>query len=612
MSNLIKLLPDTVANQIAAGEVVQRPASVVKELLENAIDATATDIRLVVKDAGKSLKQVIDNGTGMNETDARLCFERHATSKIKNTEDLFHIQTKGFRGEALASIAAVAQVELKTKTAESEVGTHIVIEGNKLINQEICQCPKGTNFLVKNLFFNVPARRKFLKSDKVELMHIEDEFKRVALAHPNITFSLYHNNEERYVLPVGNFKQRIVQVFGKKFQERLVAVKEETDVVKISGFIGKPEFAKKKRDEQFFFVNNRFIKSGYLHHAIMRAYDELLPEGTYPAYFIKLELDPERIDINIHPTKTEIKFDDEQVIYHILRTAVRQAIGKHQLTPTLDFEQETSFDIPLPKKGEPVKVPGIKVNPSYNPFDKEKSSSGKKDKKTEKYDWQSFFENTQKDAEQILSAQNVEQGELFEQEDKEDIAYSSTDYPNIQIAGKYLITRRKSGLLFIHINRAYRNIVFHNLLEKLQNQSIAKQQLAFPETYEFSDNESSVLEEILPEINALGFEIALFGKNTFIVHAVPAVSSSMDFKYDLQQLTENYLHNTQLTVESKIEQIAWSIAKTVKFNNNKLLAAQEVNFMIDSLFSCANPSYLPDGKKVIENYSINQLDKLFS
>ena len=463
MSNLIKLLPDTVANQIAAGEVVQRPASVVKELLENAIDATATDIRLVVKDAGKSLIQVIDNGTGMNETDARLCFERHATSKIKNTEDLFHIQTKGFRGEALASIAAVAQVELKTKTAESEVGTHIVIEGNKLINQEICQCPKGTNFLVKNLFFNVPARRKFLKSDKVELMHIEDEFKRVALAHPNITFSLYHNNEERYVLPVGNFKQRIVQVFGKKFQERLVAVKEETDVVKISGFIGKPEFAKKKRDEQFFFVNNRFIKSGYLHHAIMRAYDELLPEGTYPAYFIKLELDPERIDINIHPTKTEIKFDDEQVIYHILRTAVRQAIGKHQLTPTLDFEQETSFDIPLPKKGEPVKVPGIKVNPSYNPFDKEKSSSGKKDKKTEKYDWQSFFENTQKDAEQILSAQNVEQGELFEQEDKEDIAYSSTDYPNIQIAGKYLITRRKSGLLFIHINRAYRNIVFHNL-----------------------------------------------------------------------------------------------------------------------------------------------------
>ena len=300
MSNLIKLLPDTVANQIAAGEVVQRPASVVKELLENAIDATATDIRLVVKDAGKSLIQVIDNGTGMNETDARLCFERHATSKIKNTEDLFHIQTKGFRGEALASIAAVAQVELKTKTAESEVGTHIVIEGNKLINQEICQCPKGTNFLVKNLFFNVPARRKFLKSDKVELMHIEDEFKRVALAHPNITFSLYHNNEERYVLPVGNFKQRIVQVFGKKFQERLVAVKEETDVVKISGFIGKPEFAKKKRDEQFFFVNNRFIKSGYLHHAIMRAYDELLPEGTYPAYFIKLELDPERIDINIH------------------------------------------------------------------------------------------------------------------------------------------------------------------------------------------------------------------------------------------------------------------------------------------------------------------------
>jgi DNA mismatch repair protein MutL len=609
MSNLIKLLPDTVANQIAAGEVVQRPASVVKELLENAIDAGATDIKLVVKDAGKALIQVIDNGVGMSETDARLCFERHATSKIKNTEDLFHIKTKGFRGEALASIAAVAQVELKTKMHNSEVGTHIIIEGNKLVKQEICQCPAGTNFTVKNLFFNVPARRKFLKSSKVELMHIEDEFKRVALAHPDIAFSFYNNEEERYILPVGNFKQRIVQVFGKKFQERLIAVKEDTDVVKIAGFIGKPEFSKKKRDEQFFFVNNRFIKSGYLHHAVMKAYDELIPEGNYPAYFIKLEIEPEKIDINIHPTKTEIKFDDEQVIYHILRTAVRQAIGQHQLTPMLDFEQETSFDIPLPKKGEPVKIPQISVNTSYNPFNKEKTKNTE-NKNANKYDWQSFFENTKQDASEILDSQNNNQQILFD-EDEVNVTNASNDYPYIQL-GNYLITRRKSGLLFIHIKRAYQNIIFHNLLEKLQNQTIAKQQLAFPETYDISPSETSLIEDIIPDLNALGFDISLFGKNTFIVHAVPAVSTKINLQYDIKELIDDFTQSKELANESKLEKIAWTIAKTSHLNIEKQLAPQEVNFIIDTLFACQHPTYLPDGKKVIENYSINELEKLFN
>ncbi len=616
MSNVIKLLPDTVANQIAAGEVVQRPASVVKELLENAIDAHATQIQLIVKDAGKALIQVIDNGTGMNETDARLCFERHATSKIKETGDLFRIQTKGFRGEALASIAAVAQVELKTRTEDTPVGTHIIIEGNKLISQEVCQTPKGTNFLVKNLFFNVPARRKFLKSNKVEFNHIYDEFVRVALAHPDLSFSLYHNNEEILILPVSNFKQRIVQIFGKKYNERLVAIKEETDVVKISGFIGKPQFAKKKRDEQFFFVNRRFIKSSYLHHAIMRAYDDLLPEKTFPAYFINLEIDPEKIDINIHPTKTEIKFDDEQTIYHILRTAVRQAIGKHQLTPTLDFEQETSFDIPLPKKGEPVKVPGITVNPNYNPFEREKKpaeSGGQSTHKSEgnHYDWQTFFENTQKDAEKIRTEQTHEQGELFDEQDALLSQPETTDYPNIQISKKYLITQRKNGLLLIHIRRAYRNIIYHNLLEKLKGQNVVKQQLAFPETYEFTPKESAILEPLLPAINELGFDMSHFGNHTFIVHAVPAIHSTIDLQYDLQQFIEHFTHQ-DLVSESKLEQIAWSIARSSRLTMQKKLLPQEVNYLIDSLFSCAHPGYLPNGKKIIENYSIHELDKLFN
>ena len=368
MSSIIQLLPDHVANQIAAGEVVQRPASVVKELLENAVDAKATDIKLILKDAGKSLIQVIDNGVGMSVTDSRLCFERHATSKIRQAEDLFSLHTKGFRGEALASIAAIAHVEMKTKQEQEELGIHIIIEGSKFVSQEPAVLPKGTSFAVKNLFFNIPARRNFLKSETVEQRHIVDEFQRVAMAHPNIHFTMYHNGSEMFNLPISNFRQRIVNIFSGKTNEKLVPVSEETEILNLQGFVGKPEFSKKNRGEQFFFVNNRFIKSGYLHHAVMAAYDGLLKDGAQPSYFLYLDVPPHTIDINIHPTKTEIKFDDEHALYAILRSSVKHSLGQFNVAPVLDFDRDPNLDTPYQYQNKEAEYPTIQVDSNYNPF----------------------------------------------------------------------------------------------------------------------------------------------------------------------------------------------------------------------------------------------------
>ena len=379
MSSIIQLLPDHVANQIAAGEVVQRPASVVKELLENAVDAKATDIKLIIKDAGKSLVQVIDNGLGMSVTDARMCFERHATSKIRLAEDLFSLHTKGFRGEALASIAAIAHVEMKTKQDQEELGTHIVIEGSKFVSQDVAVLPKGTSFSVKNLFFNIPARRNFLKSENIEYRHILDEFHRVAMAHANIHFTFYHNGSENFNLPQSNFRQRIVNIFAGKTNEKLVPLKEDTEIVKIQGFVSKPEFAKKNRGEQFFFVNDRFIKSGYLHHAVMSAYEGLLPQGAQPSYFIYLDVPPNTIDINIHPTKTEIKFDDESALYAILRSTIKHSLGQFNVAPILDFNRDSNLDTPYNFKNLEGNYPTIEVDDNYNPF-----SNNENQKKTNK------------------------------------------------------------------------------------------------------------------------------------------------------------------------------------------------------------------------------------
>jgi DNA mismatch repair protein MutL len=448
MSSIIQLLPDHVANQIAAGEVVQRPASVVKELLENAVDAKATDIKLIIKDAGKTLIQVIDNGLGMSVTDSRLCFERHATSKIRQAEDLFSLHTKGFRGEALASIAAIAHVEMKTKQEQEELGIHIIIEGSKFISQDVAVLPKGTSFSVKNLFYNIPARRNFLKSETVEHRHIVDEFQRVALAHPTIHFTFYHNGSDMFNLPPSNFRQRIVNIFAGKTNEKLVPVKEETEIVNVHGFIGKPEFSKKNRGEQFFFVNNRYIKSGYLHHAVMAAYEGLLKDGAQPSYFLYLEVPPHTIDINIHPTKTEIKFDDEHALYAILRSTIKHSLGQFNVAPVLDFDRDPNLDTPYQYQNKEAAYPTVQVDRTYNPFSEEKpnksfvSATMTYKKPDAQPNWESLYVGLKQATEEIAEMtfeNDAVTSSLFEENDIEQEVKRTH-----QINKKYIVSPIKS------------------------------------------------------------------------------------------------------------------------------------------------------------------------
>ena len=488
MSDIIQLLPDHVANQIAAGEVVQRPASVVKELLENAIDANATSIKLLVKEAGKTLVQVIDDGSGMSVTDARLSFERHATSKISSAEDLFQLKTKGFRGEALASIAAIAHVELKTKREEDELGSLIKIEGSTVTNQEVVVTPKGTSIAVKNLFFNIPARRNFLKSDQVEMRHIMDEFQRVALVHPDISFSMYHNGNDVYVLPKSNFRQRIVAIFGKKSNEKLVPVDEETDIVKIQGFVLKPEFSKKSRGEQFFFVNDRFIKSSYLNHAVTAAFDGLLRERSYPGYFLMLQVDPKTIDINIHPTKTEIKFDNEHDLYAIIKSTIKHSLGQFQIAPVLDFNRDASMDTPYAYKNKNVTTPSIEVDRSFNPFADEAKSpvktssfSSRSQAKGNSESWEDSFvgleskiTNTRSDFPSMTFESEEVTGSFFD--DSEITQEQST----LQIQNKYIISKVKSGMMVINQHRAHERILFEEFLQHITINEAMSQQLLFP------------------------------------------------------------------------------------------------------------------------------------
>ena len=481
MSSIIQLLPDHVANQIAAGEVVQRPASVVKELLENAVDAKATDIKLIIKDAGKSLIQVIDNGVGMSVTDSRLCFERHATSKIRQAEDLFSLHTKGFRGEALASIAAIAHVEMKTKQNQEELGTHIVIEGGKFMSQEPAVLPKGTSFAVKNLFFNIPARRNFLKSENVEQRHIVDEFQRVAMAHPNIHFTMYHNGSEMFNLPISNFRQRIVNIFSGKTNEKLVPVKEETDILSLQGFVGKPEFAKKNRGEQFFFVNDRFIKSGYLHHAVMAAYEGLLKDGSQPSYFLYLTVPPHTIDINIHPTKTEIKFDDEHALYAILRSAIKHSLGQFNVAPVLDFDRDPNLDTPYQYQNKEAEFPTIQVDRSYKPFAEDKpsksfSSSPSYKKPEAQPNWESLYVGL-KQAGQELADMTFENdavtSSLFEENEVEQEVKRT-----YQIHKKYIVSPIKSGMVIINQNRAHKRVLYEAFLTSMTVHQASSRQLS--------------------------------------------------------------------------------------------------------------------------------------
>lgn len=641
MADVIQLLPESVANQIAAGEVVQRPSSVVKELLENAIDAGATQIKLIVREAGKALIQVMDNGCGMSETDARMSFERHATSKIRDARDLFNIRTMGFRGEALASIAAVAQVEMRTRRASDELGTRLVVEDSTVKVQEACQCPQGTSIAVRNLFFNVPARRNFLKSDPVEMRHVMDEFQRVAMAYPDLFFSLHHNEQEIFHLPAGNLRQRVVKIFGEGVNKKLVPVQEETDILKISGFVGKPDYFKKARGEQLFFVNQRFIKSNYLHHAVVSAYEEMLPPDAYPLYVLFLDIDPSRIDINVHPTKQEIKFDDEKLVYNVLKVTVRHALGSHNITPTLDFEQEPAF------QSTPTRPPAMRPERESNNMSAVRDFSvanpateAERRAQENLRNWQRLYEGLElfdpktpaaasgqsggfsseagSDTD-ILPAFEVRASDAGEEPgmhteamlDDAGGSFSKGHKEPYQIHGQYIVSQIKSGFLLIDQQAASERIRYERYLAALQQQPVATQRALFPKTIELPAADAALLRDILPEVNLLGFEIDEFGGNSFIVHGMPAdLSAGQDEERLLQRLLAQYKDQLDLELGSN-ERLARAMAKSAALRRGQALTALEMQELVDQLFACAMPFQSPSGRKCLLEFNLDELQKKF-
>ena len=617
MSSIIQLLPDHVANQIAAGEVVQRPASVVKELLENAVDAKATDIKLILKDAGKSLIQVIDNGVGMSVTDSRLCFERHATSKIRQAEDLFSLHTKGFRGEALASIAAIAHVEMKTKQDQEELGIHIVVEGSKFVSQEPAVLPKGTSFAVKNLFFNIPARRNFLKSETVEQRHIVDEFQRVAMAHPTIHFTMYHNGSEMFNLPISNYRQRIVNIFSGKTNEKLVPVSEETEIVSLQGFVGKPEFAKKNRGEQFFFVNNRFIKSGYLHHAVMAAYEGLLKDGAQPSYFLYLDVPPHTIDINIHPTKTEIKFDDEHSLYAILRSSIKHSLGQFNVAPVLDFERDPNLDTPYDYQGKNAEYPTIQVDSNFNPFAETKpsksfsSSSNYKKSEIAQPSWESLYvglkQNTQEIAEMTFENEEAVTSSLFEENDIEQEIKRT-----YQIHKKYIVSPIKSGMVIINQKRAHERVLYEEFLTNMTVQQASSQRLLFPLELFFSPNEIELVRELQLSLENLGFIFDAFAESSIVISGLPITITESKASIVLDDLLTDLQNGIVTDSFSQNDTIAKSMCKSLAVRTGTYLTEKEQESLVHNLFACKEPNVSPFQKPTFITMSVEDLDKKFS
>ena len=614
MADIIQLLPDHVANQIAAGEVVQRPASVVKELLENAIDAGASNIKLIVKDAGKTLIQVIDDGNGMSITDARLCFERHATSKIKSADDLFNLHTKGFRGEALASIAAIAHVELKTKRDADEVGTHIKIEGSEVISQEVIVTPKGTSIAVKNLFYNIPARRNFLKSNNVESRHIVDEFNRVTLAHPNIGFTMYANGGEMFNLPITNLRQRIVNVFGAKTNEKLVPVNEETEVVNISGFIFKPQFAKKTRGEQFFFVNNRFIKSSYLNHAVNAAFEGLLKEGVHASYLLYLEVDPQHIDINIHPTKTEIKFEDEHTLYALLRSSIKHSLGQFNVAPVLDFDHNSSMDTPYDYKNKEAVNPIIEVDRSFNPFKEEQqgktSAILKKDKGAS---WESLYVG-------LASKGNndvVEFDELrFESDEISSTMFDESVTEKVQktfqVNNKYIVNTIKSGLLIIDQHRAHQRVLYEQFLQEITVKEGISQQLLFPLNLQFTNNEIALLSGLRDQLEHTGFVFSQFNQESIDLVGVPITVDGAQVHQIFEKLISDAQNEVPDNHFSQSDMLAKSLAKSLAIKTGQSLNIQEQEHLVNRLFACKEPSISPSNKLTFITMTADDIDKKFN
>ena len=619
---MITLLPDHVANQIAAGEVVQRPASAVKELMENAIDAGATDIKLIIKDSGKSLIQVIDNGSGMNEVDARMCFERHATSKISKADDLFALTTKGFRGEALASIAAIAQVELKTKKEDAELGLQITIEGSEFKAQEVCTCANGTSFSVKNLFFNVPARRNFLKSDRAEYKYILDEFIRIALAHSTIAFSLINNDKEQYRLCKETLRQRLVSLYGKKYNPRLVPVEEKTDIVTISGFICKPEFAKKSRGEQYFFVNNRFIKSSYLNHAVLNSMEGLLQVDQHPSYFLFLEIDPAKIDVNIHPTKTEIKFENERNVYAILRSALKRSLGQYNIAPSLDFNLNPDYQVPIVSKTRTIKTPTIEVDPSFNPFEQEKESNSnvstefssastsskpfiKNNPNERGKHWEAIFEEIQDDMNTAIPEYHKDITSIENEVEIEGNRYA------FQLQQRFILTQLKSGLLIIDQQRAHTRILYEQYFKSLVNSSPLSQQLIFPQEIHLSPGDMELFMEILKDVESLGFDISIQAEQCLMVNGVPFETKASEVDKIIDSLLDSYKNECDAWKSDTHKYLAKKLALKNSIKTGKILNLQEMNQLVDQLFACDTPFISIHNKPTVIILEMNELLKQF-
>ncbi len=602
--DIIHLLPDAVANQIAAGEVIQRPASVIKELMENAIDAGATKIQVIVKNAGRTAIQVVDNGKGMSETDARMAFERHATSKITNAHDLFSLRTMGFRGEALASIAAVADVELRTRQQGSDIGTFIEIAASKVVTQELAACPEGTSFLVKNLFFNVPARRKFLKSDDTEMRQIIQEFQRITLVYPNICFELFNGDEVVYELPIGNTRQRITAIFGKKtrdLQQQLVPIEAHTMLGNISGFVGKPEFAQKSAN-QFFFVNGRYMRHPYFHRAVMQAYDRMLQPNENPAYFIYFEMNPAEIDVNIHPTKTEIKFENERDLWSILTTCVKEALGKFNVAPAIDFDTEGQIDLPIDSHAN-APQPTITLNPDYNPF-RGTSSFGAKHPVSDS--WQQLYERRHEPQTQQQPTEEATKT-LFEH------AESDEQADTLLYKNRFVLTTVKSGLMVIDRRRATERILYERILHQLEMQQSASQRTLFPEVLELTPDDNLLFKTLLPDLTALGFDIEPFGKQAYSINGVPALLTDAPN-------TIGVLHNMLRCAKERdgrlqtelYESLAYEVAKSsAQARANATTTPEEMSQLINQLFACQNPNTTPDGKTIVRIISDSDLEKLF-
>ena len=599
--DIIHLLPDSVANQIAAGEVVQRPASVIKELMENAVDAGASTIDVLVQDAGRTSIRVIDDGNGMTETDARMAFERHATSKIAKAEDLFTLQTMGFRGEALPSIAAVSQVKLTTRTAEQDLGVKLCLEGSKVVSQEVCSCPVGANFEVSNLFFNVPARRKFLKSNQTELNNIIQDFERIALVNPSVSFTLSSNGNRLMQLPAGGSLQRIVGIFGKKLGEQLLPVQVETSLVKISGFVGKPESARKKNSSQFLFVNGRFMRHPRFHYAVMEAFAHLIPEGDQVPYFIFFQVDPANIDVNIHPTKTEIKFENEQEIWSIIVAAVRDALGKFNAVPTIEFDVEGRPDIPtFDASGlSNVKVPRVQVNPSYNPF------SGHSESRKPTRQWEKLYEQVA--AQNNQSAQNKQSSPTPQNLFPEGMEKSSQHY---QYKGQYILTAVQSGLMMIDQRRAHIRILYERYMKQMQEHNAATQGLLFPELLELSPSDAALLIGFLDDIKALGFDITSLGGSSFSIVGTPSGQSNPVAV--VQQMVESVKQQDGGHADALHHQLALVLARSNAIEVGEVLSPVQMETLIGDLFQCENPNLSPSGKTILTILQQEQIDKMFN